>query len=38
MIPSRFTQEHLVAILRGQEAGVSTIEVCRRQGVSTATF
>lgn len=35
---SRFTEEQVIAILREQEAGVATAEVCRRHGVSSATF
>ncbi len=35
---SRFTQEQIIGILREQEAGVATAEVCRRHGVSSATF
>ena len=35
---SRFTEEQIVAILREQESGVSTAEVCRKHGVSSATF
>ncbi len=35
---SRFTEEQIVAILREQEAGVATAEVCRKHGVSSATF
>ena len=35
---SRFTEEQIVAILREQEAGMSTAEVCRKHGVSSATF
>jgi putative transposase len=34
---SRFTEEQIVAVLREQEAGLSTAEVCRRHGISTAT-
>jgi len=35
---SRFTEEQIIAVLREQEAGVSTAEVCRRHGVSSATL
>ena len=35
---SRFTEEQIIGILREQEASVATAEVCRRHGVSSATF
>ena len=35
---SRFTEEQIIGMLREQEAGVATAEVCRRHGVSSATF
>ena len=35
---SRFTEEQIIAILKEQEAGVPTADVCRRHGVSSATF
>jgi putative transposase len=35
---SRISEEQIIAILREQEAGTPTAEVCRRHGVSTATF
>lgn len=35
---SRFSEEQIIAVLREQEAGVSTAEVCRKHGVSPATF
>ena len=38
MKPSRFSEEQIIAILREQEAGARTAEVCRKHGVSEATF
>ena len=35
---SRFTEEQIIAILREQEAGLATAEVCRKHGISTATL
>jgi len=35
---SRFTDEQIIAILREQEAGRPTAEVCRKHGISDATF
>ncbi|SEP01871.1 putative transposase [Rhodopseudomonas pseudopalustris] len=35
---SRFTEEQIIAVLREQEAGVATAEVCRKHGISSATF
>lgn len=35
---SRFSEEQIIAILREQELGVATAEVCRKHGVSSATF
>ena len=35
---SRFTEEQVIGVLREQEAGLSTAEVCRKHGISTATF
>jgi len=35
---SRFTEEQIITILREHEAGVTTADVCRKHGISSATF
>ena len=35
---TRFTEEQIIAVLREQEAGLKTADVCRKYGVSQATF
>ena len=35
---SRFNEEQIIVVLREQEAGGRTAEVCRRQGILSATF
>lgn len=35
---SRFTEEQIIAILREQESGITTADVCRKHGISSATF
>ena len=35
---SRFSEEQIIAILREQESGAKTADVCRKHGVSAATF
>jgi putative transposase len=35
---SRFTEEQIIAILGEHEAGVKTVDVCRKHGISGATF
>ena len=34
----RFTDEQIISILKEQEAGERTVDVCRRHGISQATF
>jgi putative transposase len=35
---SRFTEEQIIGILKEQEAGAKTLDVCRKHGVSSASF
>ncbi len=35
---SRFTEEQIIGILKEHQAGVSAAELCRKHGVSDATF
>jgi putative transposase len=38
MRSSRFSEEQIISILKEQEAGMPTAKVCRRHGISGATF
>ena len=35
---SRLDEEHIIAILKEQEAGLGTADVCRKHRISSATF
>ena len=35
---SKSTEEQIIGILREQEAGAKTADLCRRHGISSATF
>ena len=35
---SRFTEEQIIGILREHEAGLKTADLCRKHGISSATF
>lgn len=35
---SRFSEEQIIGILKEQEAGLGTADLCRKHGISNATF
>lgn len=38
MKASRFSEEQIIGMIKEQEAGMPTADVCRKHGVSSATF
>lgn len=38
MRKSRFTEAQIIGMIKKQEAGMASAEVCRRHGLSTAAF
>jgi putative transposase len=38
MKKQRFTEEQIIGVLREQEAGAKTADLCRRHGISEATY
>ena len=35
---SRYTEDQIIGVLREDEAGVKTAELCQKHGISDATF
>ena len=38
MRTSRFSEEQIIAILKEHQAGIALAEICRKHGISDATF
>jgi putative transposase len=38
MKKSRFSEEQIIGILKEHQAGLSALELCRKYGISDATF
>ena len=35
---SRFSEEQIIGMIKEQESGMPTVEVCRKHGISSASF
>lgn len=35
---SRFTEDQIIGVLKERQAGIATAELCRKHGISDATF
>jgi len=38
MVRNKYTEEQIIAVLKESEAGVKTADLCRKYGMSDATF
>ena len=38
MKAKRFTEEHIIAVLKEAEVGAKTMDLCRKYGISDVTF
>jgi putative transposase len=38
MKKSRFSEEQIIAVLKEHQAGIAVTDICRRHGISDATF
>lgn len=38
MKKSRFSEEQIIAVLKEQQAGIAVADICRKHGISDATF
>jgi putative transposase len=38
MKKSRFSEEQIIAVLKEHQAGIAVADICRKHGISDATF